>query len=229
MKKNIFSGLGRLKDMVNRTGEDYDYYENELEEEMVVDNSDMEEEIIDDSISFSGEKDKSSEPYSSSSRLSRRRRPSSFQGKAESQKDSMSLSNRLPNNVVGLPGVNLIMNEIEIFSPHTFKQAAQVINILKQQRSVVLNLGLMEPYEAQRAVDFVTGGVCALDGHYDRVAESVFIFTPRGVSLTNSEGDSSLESNDEEQKNKSTSSLSGSFSDSLWDMPLPELSSQTVG
>jgi cell division inhibitor SepF len=52
----------------------------------------------------------------------------------------------------------------------------------------VLNLTMMEPDQAQRAVDFVAGGTYAMDGHQERVGESIFLFTPICVQVTTQSG-----------------------------------------
>ena len=44
----------------------------------------------------------------------------------------------------------------------------------------------MDPDQAQRAVDFVAGGTYAIDGHQERVGESIFLFTPSCVNVTSS-------------------------------------------
>jgi cell division inhibitor SepF len=43
---------------------------------------------------------------------------------------------------------------------------------------------MMEPDQAQRAVDFVAGGTFAIDGHQERVGESIFLFAPSCVTVT---------------------------------------------
>jgi len=48
---------------------------------------------------------------------------------------------------------------------------------------VVLNLTMMDPDQAQRAVD-VAGGTYAMDGHQERIGESIFLFTPICVQVT---------------------------------------------
>jgi cell division inhibitor SepF len=53
---------------------------------------------------------------------------------------------------------------------------------------VVLNLTLMDPDQAQRAVDFIAGGTYALDGHQERIGESIFLFTPRSVQVSTPTG-----------------------------------------
>jgi cell division inhibitor SepF len=48
----------------------------------------------------------------------------------------------------------------------------------------VLNLTIMDPDQAQRAVDFVAGGTYAIDGHQERIGESIFLFTPNCVQVS---------------------------------------------
>jgi cell division inhibitor SepF len=62
------------------------------------------------------------------------------------------------------------------------------IRALKERKSVVLNLTMMDPDQAQRAVDFVAGGTYALDGHQERIGESIFLFTPSCVQVRTQSG-----------------------------------------
>jgi cell division inhibitor SepF len=48
---------------------------------------------------------------------------------------------------------------------------------------------MMEPDQAQRAVDFVAGGTFAIDGHQERVGESIFLFAPSCVTVTTAGGE----------------------------------------
>ena len=59
------------------------------------------------------------------------------------------------------------------------------------RKTVILNLTMMEPDQAQRAVDFVAGGTFAIDGHQERVGESIFLFAPSCVTVTNASQDES--------------------------------------
>ena len=60
----------------------------------------------------------------------------------------------------------------------------QAIQALRERKSVVLNLTIMDPDQAQRAVDFVAGGTYAMDGHQERIGESIFLFTPNCVQVS---------------------------------------------
>ena len=90
-------------------------------------------------------------------------------------------------NVVAMPGINNIA-EVVVIEPHSFDEMPQVIQTLRERKSVVLNLNVMEPEEAQRAVDFVAGGTYAIDGHQERIGESIFLFTPNCVKVSNLSG-----------------------------------------
>ncbi|MEL4895334.1 cell division protein SepF [Crocosphaera sp. Alani8] len=90
-------------------------------------------------------------------------------------------------NVVAMPGINNIA-EVVVVEPHSFDEMPQVIQTLRERKSVVLNLNVMEPEEAQRAVDFVAGGTYAIDGHQERIGESIFLFTPNCVKVSNLSG-----------------------------------------
>ena len=92
------------------------------------------------------------------------------------------------SNVIGMPGVNSSASEVVVIEPHSFEEMPQVIQTLRERRSVVLNLNVMDPDEAQRAVDFVAGGTYAIDGHQERIGESIFLFTPSCVKVSTLEG-----------------------------------------
>ena len=92
------------------------------------------------------------------------------------------------SNVIGMPGIANSIAEVVVIEPHSFDEMPHVIETLKQRKSVVLNLNVMEPEEAQRAVDFVAGGTYAIDGHQERIGESIFLFTPSCVKVSTLSG-----------------------------------------
>lgn len=97
------------------------------------------------------------------------------------------------NNVIGMPGAMNGMSEVLVMEPRTFEEMPQAIQALRERKSVVLNLTIMDPDQAQRAVDFVAGGTYAMDGHQERIGESIFLFTPNCVQVSMpSEGEDGL-------------------------------------
>lgn len=92
------------------------------------------------------------------------------------------------NNVIGMPGVTSAISEVLVMEPRTFEEMPQAIQALRERKSVVLNLTMMDPDQAQRAVDFIAGGTYALDGHQERIGESIFLFTPSCVQVSTQAG-----------------------------------------
>lgn len=155
--------LTKLKDFVgiNQDPDDYEYYE---------DDSGEEEE----------EKQKSPPPPPKTEQqtfIPRTTEHSTFT-------PEISMDTTTRSNVIGMPGVGAGMPEVVVIEPHSFEEMPQVIQTLKERRSVVLNLNVMDPEEAQRAVDFVAGGTYAIDGHQERIGESIFLFTPNCVKVS---------------------------------------------
>ncbi|MFN7898388.1 MAG: cell division protein SepF [Synechococcaceae cyanobacterium] len=88
------------------------------------------------------------------------------------------------SNVIGLPGISSSVAEVCLMEPRSFDEMPRAIHALRERKTVILNLTMMEPDQAQRAVDFVAGGTYAIDGHQERVGESIFLFAPSCVTVT---------------------------------------------
>ena len=92
--------------------------------------------------------------------------------------------------------------EVMIVEPRSFGEAGQMVKHLKDKKTVVLNLHLLDKDQSQRTIDFVCGAAHALNGTAQKVGEMVFIFTPNNVAL----------SVDAQAHSK--------FAESLWNKPL---------
>jgi cell division inhibitor SepF len=73
--------------------------------------------------------------------------------------------------------------EVVVMTPEGFAQAVEAVLAVQQQRTVVLHLAGMPADEAQRTIDFVSGGVFAMDGQSERLGEMVFLFAPALVRI----------------------------------------------
>ena len=114
-----------------------------------------------------------------------RRATSQQPNRFASQARETTTSASTKSNVIGMPGTNNNgLNEIVVIEPESFEKMPEVIQALRERKTVLLNLNMMEPDDAQRAVDFVAGGTYAIDGNQERVGESIFLFTPNCVNVT---------------------------------------------
>ena len=93
------------------------------------------------------------------------------------------------SNVIGMPGISTAAAEVNLMAPRSFDEMPRAIQALRERKTVILNLTMMAPDQAQRAVDFVAGGTFAIDGHQERVGESIFLFAPSCVTVTNTSHD----------------------------------------
>ena len=96
------------------------------------------------------------------------------------------MNNKRSSKVVGMPGISNSSSEVCLMEPRSFDEMPQAIQALRERKTVILNLTMMDPDQAQRAVDFIAGGTYAIDGHQERVGESIFLFAPSCVNVTSS-------------------------------------------
>ena len=95
------------------------------------------------------------------------------------------------SNVIGMPGISTGAAEVIVMEPRSFDEMPRAIQALRERKTIILNLTMMEPDQAQRAVDFVAGGTFAIDGHQERVGESIFLFAPSCVTVTTASSEES--------------------------------------
>ena len=72
-----------------------------------------------------------------------------------------------------------------ISQPTTFEQSEEICSLLKEKKSVIVNLEYVNRDVARRIVDFISGGVYALDGHIQKISNSIFLIAPMNYEITN--------------------------------------------
>ncbi|MGI9097272.1 MAG: cell division protein SepF [Solirubrobacteraceae bacterium] len=73
---------------------------------------------------------------------------------------------------------------VHLVIPKSFNDAQQVADKFKQSIPVVLNLQNSDTDLAKRLIDFASGLTYALDGGMQRIAQKVFMLTPRNVQIS---------------------------------------------
>ena len=72
-----------------------------------------------------------------------------------------------------------------ISQPTSFEQSEEICSLLKEKKSVIVNLEYVSKEVARRIVDFISGGVYALDGHIQKISNSIFLIAPTNYEITN--------------------------------------------
>ena len=73
---------------------------------------------------------------------------------------------------------------VHLVVPRSFNDAQQIADKFKDGIPVILNLQGSDSELAKRLIDFASGLTYALDGGMQRVADKVFLLTPRNVEVS---------------------------------------------
>jgi len=89
-----------------------------------------------------------------------------------------------PRVVPPLEPVRAQRVEIHLVVPKNFNDAQQIADKFKVDVPVVVNMQGSEVELAKRLVDFCSGLTYALDGGMQRIADKIFLLTPRNVEVS---------------------------------------------
>lgn len=87
------------------------------------------------------------------------------------------------SKVVSMPQVQQI--KMVISQPTSFEQSESICDLLKEKKSVIVNLEYVNKDVARRIIDVISGAVHALDGHIQKVSNSIFLIAPYNYDITN--------------------------------------------
>lgn len=90
------------------------------------------------------------------------------------------------SKVVNMPQGNQI--KMVISQPTTFEQSEEICQYLKERKSCIVNLEYVNKEVARRIVDFISGGVYALNGHIQKISNSIFLIAPANYDIANEMG-----------------------------------------
>jgi cell division inhibitor SepF len=74
--------------------------------------------------------------------------------------------------------------KVHLVVPRAFNDAKGIADRFKAQIPVIINLQSADTELSKRLIDFASGLTYALDGSMQRVADKVFLLTPRDVELS---------------------------------------------
>jgi cell division inhibitor SepF len=74
--------------------------------------------------------------------------------------------------------------QVHLVVPKSFNDAQQIADQFKQSIPVILNLQGTDNDLSKRLIDFSSGLTYALDGGMQRIADKVFLLTPRNVEVS---------------------------------------------
>ena len=96
------------------------------------------------------------------------------------------------SKIVSMPQPQQI--KMKISKQTKFDQVDEIINQLKEKNAVVINLEYVSKDVARRIVDVVGGAIKALDGHIEKVSNSIFVVAPFNYDIINEATKEKIES-----------------------------------
>jgi cell division inhibitor SepF len=84
--------------------------------------------------------------------------------------------------IEALPSASSV--RVHLVLPRSFNDAQQIADKFKQSIPVILNLQGADAELSKRLIDFTSGLTYALNGGMQRVADKVFLLTPRNVEVS---------------------------------------------
>ena len=105
----------------------------------------------------------------------------------EEDEPEMTASNRrgASNNVYDMKTGSVRTKDMTmiIFKPDVYAVTRAVVDNLLVKKPTVINLDDMDKAEAQRALDFVSGAVYALNGEIRKAARNIFVVAPSNIDI----------------------------------------------
>ena len=86
-----------------------------------------------------------------------------------------------PRRLEAAPSPNV---KVHLVLPRSFNDAQQIADRFKDGIPVILNLQSTDQDLSKRLIDFASGLTYALDGGMQRIADKVFLLTPRNVEVS---------------------------------------------
>ena len=108
-----------------------------------------------------------------------------YEDEEEEVEDKKLFGRKNNNKVVAMPQTQGQAIKMVISQPTTFEQAATICDLLKQKKSVIVNLEYVNKDVARRIIDVVSGAVHALDGHMQKISNSIVLIAPFNYDIEN--------------------------------------------
>jgi cell division inhibitor SepF len=120
-------------------------------------------------------------------RLPRRREPDGWTDESESLEapaNAVAAQPSRSSRPTKLRSADTAKASVHLVLPRSFNDAQQIADKFKDSVPVILNLQSADNELSKRLIDFASGLTYALNGSMQRVADKVFLLTPRNVEVS---------------------------------------------
>lgn len=99
------------------------------------------------------------------------------------EQEEKKIWGRRGTKVVNMPQVQPI--KVVISQPTNVDQAVNICDLLKEKKSIIVNLEYVDKDTARRIIDIVYGAALALDGHIEKISKCIVLIAPVNYDVEN--------------------------------------------
>lgn len=125
---------------------------------------------------FSSDADEILEEDEREEQVVRKEEPKSIQ----KERENKVVNTKKP---VNLGQVASKKGDVILLEPLVFADSKDIIDDIRSNKVVILNLSKLDLQTADRLLDFVSGGIYAMDAKLKTIGEEIYLCVPKGVEV----------------------------------------------
>ena len=90
------------------------------------------------------------------------------------------------NRVVNKPVNNSGKNDVILVEPLVFVDSKDILDNIKKNKVVIINISKLDIQTADRVLDFISGGIYAMDAKLKTIGDDIYLCVPKGVDVSGS-------------------------------------------
>ena len=108
----------------------------------------------------------------------------SYESEEPEQERRQSIRRSNQANVTAFPGA--YSGKLIVYRPVSYEDTQNIIDNLKAQKAVIVNMEQIDVEVAQRILDFMSGASYAVNGRVYKVSSRIFIVAPANINIVGS-------------------------------------------
>jgi cell division inhibitor SepF len=84
--------------------------------------------------------------------------------------------------------------KMSILQPTSYEDAFEVCDLLRERKSIIINLEYINKDVARKVIDVISGASRVLDGHMEKINSTIFLIAPSNYDIASSEKEERIKS-----------------------------------
>lgn len=102
----------------------------------------------------------------------------------EKKFESTTKYSRSKVNNTGMETNIVNKSDVKLIEPLVFADSKDILDDIKSNKVVILNLNKLDLQTGDRLLDYISGGMYALDAKLKTIGDEIYLCVPKGVSVS---------------------------------------------